>query len=227
MYPPSCDQHDCSPLKLPTKFRAVSKYFGKISRNFVASSPLDRLLISVVVCRRAMMTTRRRTGRRRTPSWRGACRSPSGAVNTVTSSNMAHMSASGWPPSSPPTSPPSLSKTSTPTTKIKRWPLKHFMGYKLKILMFQTFIVISKGKDIFRFSAEDSMWFLSPFSPVRRVAIHVLVHPLFSLIIIATILINCLMMILTPSERIESTEWVCLQSLVCSVPAHPDWPTPF
>ena len=73
---------------------------------------------------------------------------------------------------------------------------------------FQTFVVISKGKDIFRFSAEDSMWFLSPFSPVRRVAIHVLVHPLFSLIIIVTILLNCLMMILPPSERIESTEWV-------------------
>ena len=72
----------------------------------------------------------------------------------------------------------------------------------------KTFIVISKGKDIFRFSAEDSMWFLSPFSPVRRVAIHVLVHPLFSLIIIVTILLNCLMMILPPSERIESTEWV-------------------
>ena len=70
----------------------------------------------------------------------------------------------------------------------------------------KTFIVISKGKDIFRFSAEDSMWFLSPFSPVRRVAIHVLVHPLFSLIIIVTILLNCLMMILPPSERIESTE---------------------
>ena len=72
--------------------------------------------------------------------------------------------------------------------------------------IFQTFIVISKGKDIFRFSAEDSMWFLSPFSPVRRVAIHVLVHPLFSLIIIVTILLNCLMMILPPTERIESTE---------------------
>ena len=90
-----------------------------------------------------------------------------------------------------------------------------FLGSNLKLyllfsylmfVLFQTFIVISKGKDIFRFSAEDSMWFLSPFSPVRRVAIHVLVHPLFSLIIIATILINCLMMILTPSERIESTE---------------------
>jgi len=72
----------------------------------------------------------------------------------------------------------------------------------------KTFIVISKGKDIFRFSAEDSMWFLSPFSPVRRVAIHVLVHPLFSLIIIVTILLNCLMMILPPTERIESTEVV-------------------
>ena len=93
--------------------------------------------------------------------------------------------------------------------------LVHVLGSNLKVyslfsylmlVLFQTFIVISKGKDIFRFSAEDSMWFLSPFSPVRRVAIHVLVHPLFSLIIIATILINCLMMILTPSERIESTE---------------------
>ena len=73
---------------------------------------------------------------------------------------------------------------------------------------FQTFVVISKGKDIFRFSAEDSMWFLSPFSPVRRVAIHVLVHPLFSLIIIVTILLNCIMMILPPTEQIESTEWV-------------------
>ena len=71
---------------------------------------------------------------------------------------------------------------------------------------FQTFVVISKGKDIFRFSAEDSMWFLSPFSPVRRVAIHVLVHPLFSLIIIVTILLNCIMMILPPTEQIESTE---------------------
>ena len=50
------------------------------------------------------------------------------------------------------------------------------------------------------------MWFLSPFSPVRRVAIHVLVHPLFSLIIIVTILLNCIMMILPPTEQIESTE---------------------
>ena len=94
----------------------------------------------------------------------------------------------------------------------------------------QTFIVISKGKDIFRFSAADALWVLSPFrwvifanrthatsvlsywfplypfSPVRRVAIHILVHPLFSLIIITTILLNCFMMIMPSSEQIESSE---------------------
>jgi voltage-gated sodium channel type II alpha len=70
----------------------------------------------------------------------------------------------------------------------------------------KTFIVISKGKDIFRFSGTDALWFLSPFSPVRRVAIHILVHPLFSLIIITTILLNCFMMILPSNETIESTE---------------------
>lgn len=70
----------------------------------------------------------------------------------------------------------------------------------------QTFIVISKGKDIFRFSAEDALWVLSPFSPVRRVAIHILVHPLFSLIIITTILLNCFMMIMPSNAQIESSE---------------------
>ena len=73
-------------------------------------------------------------------------------------------------------------------------------------LSLQTFIVISKGKDIFRFSAADALWVLSPFSPVRRVAIHILVHPLFSLIIITTILLNCFMMIMPSSEQIESSE---------------------
>ena len=59
---------------------------------------------------------------------------------------------------------------------------------------------------LFRFSGTDALWFLSPFSPVRRVAIHILVHHLFSLIIITTILLNCFMMILPSTETIESTE---------------------
>jgi voltage-gated sodium channel type II alpha len=71
---------------------------------------------------------------------------------------------------------------------------------------FQTFVVVSKGKDIFRFSATDAMWILDPFNPIRRVAIYILVHPLFSLFIITTILTNCIFMIMPSSPTIESTE---------------------
>ncbi|XP_044010866.1 sodium channel protein para isoform X12 [Aphidius gifuensis] len=70
----------------------------------------------------------------------------------------------------------------------------------------RTFVVISKGKDIFRFSATDALWMLDPFNPLRRVAIYILVHPLFSLFIITTILTNCILMIMPGTPTIESTE---------------------
>ncbi|XP_011504558.1 PREDICTED: sodium channel protein para [Ceratosolen solmsi marchali] len=70
----------------------------------------------------------------------------------------------------------------------------------------RTFVVISKGKDIFRFSATDALWILDPFNPIRRVAIYILVHPLFSLFIITTILGNCVLMIMPTTPTIESTE---------------------
>ncbi|KAE8740166.1 hypothetical protein FOCC_FOCC014329 [Frankliniella occidentalis] len=70
----------------------------------------------------------------------------------------------------------------------------------------RTFVVISKGKDIFRFSATDALWILDPFNPIRRVAIYILVHPLFSLFIITTILTNCILMIMPSSPKVESTE---------------------
>lgn len=73
---------------------------------------------------------------------------------------------------------------------------------------FQTFVVVSKGKDIFRFSATDAMYALDPFNPIRRVAIYILVHPLFSLFIITTILVNCILMIMPTTPAVESTEWV-------------------
>ncbi|CAH2049421.1 unnamed protein product, partial [Iphiclides podalirius] len=69
-----------------------------------------------------------------------------------------------------------------------------------------TFVVISKGKDIFRFSATDALWILDPFNPIRRVAIYILVHPLFSLFIITTILVNCILMIMPTTPTVESTE---------------------
>lgn len=70
----------------------------------------------------------------------------------------------------------------------------------------KTTVVISKGKDIFRFSATDAMWLLSPFNPVRRTAIFILIHPLFNFFIICTILANCVLMIMPTSETIESSE---------------------
>ncbi|XP_038595664.1 sodium channel protein type 8 subunit alpha-like, partial [Micropterus salmoides] len=35
----------------------------------------------------------------------------------------------------------------------------------------KTFIVLNKGKTIFRFSATPALYFISPFNPVRRIAI--------------------------------------------------------
>ena len=64
----------------------------------------------------------------------------------------------------------------------------------------KTFIVISKGGTIFRFSAQKALLLLSPFHPIRRIAIHVLTHPLFSFAIICTILINCYVMIKPDTE---------------------------
>ncbi|EEB14510.1 sodium channel protein type 4 subunit alpha, putative [Pediculus humanus corporis] len=59
---------------------------------------------------------------------------------------------------------------------------------------------------IFRFSATNAMWILDPFNPIRRVAIYILVHPLFSLFIITTILTNCILMIMPTTPAVESTE---------------------
>lgn len=40
----------------------------------------------------------------------------------------------------------------------------------------QTFIVLNKGKAIFRFSATPALYLLSPFNIIRRTAIKVLIH---------------------------------------------------
>ncbi|KMZ10171.1 uncharacterized protein Dsimw501_GD15747 [Drosophila simulans] len=82
-------------------------------------------------------------------------------------------------------------------------PLEDIDPYYSNVL---TFVVVSKGKDIFRFSASKAMWMLDPFNPIRRVAIYILVHPLFSLFIITTILVNCILMIMPTTPTVESTE---------------------
>ncbi|XP_068804849.1 sodium channel protein type 2 subunit alpha isoform X3 [Struthio camelus] len=58
----------------------------------------------------------------------------------------------------------------------------------------KTFIVLNKGRTIFRFSATSALYLLSPFNVLRRLAIKILVHSLFSMLIMLTILTNCVFM---------------------------------
>ncbi|XP_075767883.1 sodium channel protein type 4 subunit alpha [Pelodiscus sinensis] len=58
----------------------------------------------------------------------------------------------------------------------------------------KTFIVLNKGKAIFRFTATPALYVLGPFNPLRRGAIKVLIHSLFSMFIMITILANCVFM---------------------------------
>ncbi|XP_056418676.1 sodium channel protein type 8 subunit alpha isoform X7 [Hyla sarda] len=58
----------------------------------------------------------------------------------------------------------------------------------------KTFIVLNRGKTIFRFSANPALYILSPFNPLRKIAIKILIHSVFSMIIMCTILTNCVFM---------------------------------
>ncbi|XP_032058577.1 sodium channel protein type 4 subunit alpha [Aythya fuligula] len=73
----------------------------------------------------------------------------------------------------------------------------------------KTFIVLNKGKSIFRFSATPALYLLGPFHPIRRGAIKVLIHSLFSMFIMITILTNCVFMTLSNppawSKNVEYT----------------------
>ncbi|XP_036595578.1 sodium channel protein type 10 subunit alpha-like [Trichosurus vulpecula] len=70
----------------------------------------------------------------------------------------------------------------------------------------RTFIVLNKGRTIFRFSATRALGLLSPFHPVRRIAIKISVHSLFSFLIMVTIMVNCVFM--TQSETPRTVEYV-------------------
>ncbi|XP_078079937.1 sodium channel protein type 4 subunit alpha-like [Mustelus asterias] len=72
----------------------------------------------------------------------------------------------------------------------------------------RTFIVINKGNAIFRFSTTPAMYMLSPFHPLRRAAIKILIHSLFSLFIMFTILANCVFMTMSdPAPWTKNVEY--------------------
>ncbi|XP_018094329.1 sodium channel protein type 2 subunit alpha isoform X1 [Xenopus laevis] len=72
----------------------------------------------------------------------------------------------------------------------------------------KTFIVLNRGKAIFRFSATSALYILTPFNPLRKIAIKVLVHSLFSMLIMCTILTNCVFMTMSnPPEWAKNVEY--------------------
>uniref|UniRef100_A0AAX7VDN3 Sodium channel protein n=1 Tax=Astatotilapia calliptera TaxID=8154 RepID=A0AAX7VDN3_ASTCA len=75
----------------------------------------------------------------------------------------------------------------------------------------KTFIVLSKGNVIYRFNAEPACHLLSPFNPLRILAIKVLIHsyPLRYLFIMVTILTNCAFMTMSdPPAWSKTVEYV-------------------
>ncbi|XP_063043725.1 sodium channel protein type 4 subunit alpha B-like [Engraulis encrasicolus] len=73
----------------------------------------------------------------------------------------------------------------------------------------KTFIVINKGNTIFRFNADPACYCLSPFSIVRQIAIKILIHGLFSMFIMFTILANCVFMTMSdPPPWSKTVEYV-------------------
>ncbi|XP_055360673.1 sodium channel protein type 4 subunit alpha A [Betta splendens] len=73
----------------------------------------------------------------------------------------------------------------------------------------KTFIVISKGNTIYRFNAEPACYILSPFNLLRRGAIKILIHSLFSMFIMITILSNCVFMTMSnPPAWSKTVEYV-------------------
>eukprot|EP00063_Salmo_salar_P053832 XP_014028667.1 PREDICTED: sodium channel protein type 2 subunit alpha-like isoform X5 [Salmo salar] len=72
----------------------------------------------------------------------------------------------------------------------------------------KTFIVLNRGKAIFRFNATPALYVLNPFNPLRRISIKVLVHSLFSMVIMLTILTNCAFMTLSqPPDWAKNVEY--------------------
>ncbi|XP_059418520.1 sodium channel, voltage-gated, type I-like, alpha [Carassius carassius] len=72
-----------------------------------------------------------------------------------------------------------------------------------------TFIVVNKKKAISRFNAASALYIFSPFNPLRRISIKILVHSLFSIFIMFTILANCTFMVyLQPPEWAKKLEYV-------------------
>lgn len=75
-----------------------------------------------------------------------------------------------------------------------------------KTFVFKIFVVINGSRAIHRFTTKKSLFIFDPFNKIRRLAIYLLTHSLFSAFVIITILCNCFIMAMPPNPRLESVE---------------------
>ncbi|XP_015225954.1 PREDICTED: sodium channel protein type 2 subunit alpha-like [Cyprinodon variegatus] len=71
----------------------------------------------------------------------------------------------------------------------------------------KTFMVVNNKKLIYRFNAASAFYILSPFNLIRRLSFKILVHSLFSMLIMCTILINCAFMTMNNQQETKSVEY--------------------
>ncbi|XP_042587793.1 sodium channel protein type 2 subunit alpha-like isoform X2 [Cyprinus carpio] len=72
----------------------------------------------------------------------------------------------------------------------------------------RTFIVVNKKKTISRFNAAPALYIFSPFNLLRRISVKILVHSLFSMFIMFTILANCAFMVYSqPPDWAKNVEY--------------------
>jgi hypothetical protein len=75
--------------------------------------------------------------------------------------------------------------------------------------LLQTFVIIAKkfkARNIFRFSATPAFFILTPWNIVRRIALHIATHQLFDVLIICTILINCVFLAMPELSFTDTAE---------------------
>uniref|UniRef100_A0A8C5KIK3 Sodium channel protein n=1 Tax=Jaculus jaculus TaxID=51337 RepID=A0A8C5KIK3_JACJA len=70
----------------------------------------------------------------------------------------------------------------------------------------KTFMVLNKKRTIYRFSAKRALFILGPFNPIRSLAIRISVHsyPFTNMLIICTVVVNCMFMALFSDKSVET-----------------------
>ncbi|CAM4752984.1 unnamed protein product [Rotaria magnacalcarata] len=75
------------------------------------------------------------------------------------------------------------------------------------------FVIINKNKAIYRFSATKACFIFSPFNCCRRIAMGILSHPLFSTLVMITILTNCVFMTMRNAPEVNEYVFTFIYTL--------------